>query len=350
MSNNNRYIVYAKLSVSLPDSTTYIYCNFPDALPLSDLGANLVKPYKINERTVNQVLELRHGNAVKTWAMDKVSNATFSEREYDRLVRVYESEKIKLPTKRQLEKKAEQLHKLATQPMTESDINAMLLRKSQLASNKLTGTALTMERSRLAQARTLALRRQDHEEVKQLDERIAELDLEKREKKEEGSVEDLLAKVNERNRKANAETLKNIAAREERKRRERKLAMAANGGSATPKLLGSRYVAFFCFFLHVDSSPIMGSRKLVVKTNLTNLSSFNYSPFDSARCSTDQGHQDSQHQNLETLHEASHLCYLPLLPLSLPRHLHRNPPPASRTASRPTYWIRSRLILGISST
>ncbi|KAK7683685.1 hypothetical protein QCA50_013061 [Cerrena zonata] len=207
-----------------------------------NLGANLVKPYKINERTVNQVLELRHGSAVRTWSMDKVSNASFSEREYDRLVRVYEAEKLKVPTKRQLEKKAEQLHKLSTQPMTESDINAILLRKSQLASNKLTGTALTMERSRLAQARTLAYRRQDQEEVKQLDERIAELDLtiesERKGRREESSVEDLLAKVNERNRRANAETLKNIAAREEKKRRERKLAMA--NGSATPRLLGSR--------------------------------------------------------------------------------------------------------------
>jgi RNA polymerase-associated protein RTF1 len=110
-----------------------------------------------------------------------------------------------------------------------------------------------MERSRLAQARTLAYRRQDQEEVKQLDERIAELDLtiesERKGRREESSVEDMLAKVNERNRRANAETLKNIAAREEKKRRERKLAMA--NGSATPRLLGSRYV--FPYLLSLGS-------------------------------------------------------------------------------------------------
>ena len=116
----------------------------------------------------------------------------------------------------------------------QSDINAILARKSQLASHKLSGTALTMERSRLAQARTLASRRQDHDEVKQLDARIAELDEQRgRGRGEENkagenggsgaetSVEDLLAKVNERNRKANAETRRNVAAREEKKRRER---------------------------------------------------------------------------------------------------------------------------------
>ena len=78
-----------------------------------------MKPYKINERTINQVLELKHGTAVKTWAMDKVSNAPFTDREYDRLIRVCELDNLKLPTKRQLEKKAEQMHKLVSQPMTE---------------------------------------------------------------------------------------------------------------------------------------------------------------------------------------------------------------------------------------
>lgn len=42
-----------------------------------DLGANLTRPYKINERTVNQTLELKHGKSVKAFYMDKVSNAAF---------------------------------------------------------------------------------------------------------------------------------------------------------------------------------------------------------------------------------------------------------------------------------
>ena len=44
---------------------------------LQDLGAHLVRPYKINERTVDQLLELKHGKSVKTFYMDKVSNAVF---------------------------------------------------------------------------------------------------------------------------------------------------------------------------------------------------------------------------------------------------------------------------------
>jgi RNA polymerase-associated protein RTF1 len=44
---------------------------------LLDLGAELSKPYKVNNQLVNQTLELKHGMAVKAFQMDKVSNVGF---------------------------------------------------------------------------------------------------------------------------------------------------------------------------------------------------------------------------------------------------------------------------------
>lgn len=44
---------------------------------LRDLGPDLVKPYKVNDKTVNQALELRHGKSVRLFNMDKVSNGPF---------------------------------------------------------------------------------------------------------------------------------------------------------------------------------------------------------------------------------------------------------------------------------
>jgi RNA polymerase-associated protein RTF1 len=44
---------------------------------VTNLGANLTRPYKVNEATVNQTLELKHGKSVKTFHMDKVSNTAF---------------------------------------------------------------------------------------------------------------------------------------------------------------------------------------------------------------------------------------------------------------------------------
>ncbi|KAH9903486.1 plus-3-domain-containing protein [Cubamyces lactineus] len=200
-----------------------------------DIAPNLVKPYKVNEVMVNQELELKHGDSTRRFAMDKVSNAPFDQKEFERLVKSCEADKVKLPTKRQLEKKAAQMHKLVTQPKTESDVAAMLARKQAIQASKQSPAALAMERSRLHQARTLALRRQDYAEVSEIDGRLAQLAAlaPQREAQREPSSSDMLAKLNERNRKANQEAVRKAERAElERKRRERTL----RAGTATPTL------------------------------------------------------------------------------------------------------------------
>ena len=89
----------------------------------------------------------------------------------------------------------------------QNDIAAMLRRKSQLQGDagKSQANRVTLEKARLVQARTLALRRNDKEEAAMFDAQLAELAVEsspaKPEPTEDASA--LLAKVNERNRKAN---------------------------------------------------------------------------------------------------------------------------------------------------
>ncbi|KAF9463231.1 hypothetical protein BDZ94DRAFT_1298003 [Collybia nuda] len=188
---------------------------------VSNLGADLVKPYKINDKTVNQTVDLKHGKSERTFNMDKISNAAFLPKEFERLVKVCTAEEVKLPTRRDLEKKITQMNRLIAQPVTESDINAMLARKSQLQVNKPLGLT-TMEKSRLNQARTLAQRRHDFAEVAEIDAQLAELAASTTERHNREPV-DLLAKVNERNRKANMEAVRKAEiAESERKRRERK--------------------------------------------------------------------------------------------------------------------------------
>ena len=80
----------------------------------------------------------------------------------------------------------------------------MLARKSQLQSNKYSSAGMTMETSRLNQARTLAGRRIDQAEVAVID-KLEELaakmaDFGDKVVEEEGT--DLMTKVNERNRKS----------------------------------------------------------------------------------------------------------------------------------------------------
>jgi len=70
----NLYIAFARLRVRiiLPSSIFLLK-------PVVDLAADLVKPYKINDQTVNQAFELKHGNSVRTFPMDKVSNSPFTQ-------------------------------------------------------------------------------------------------------------------------------------------------------------------------------------------------------------------------------------------------------------------------------
>jgi RNA polymerase-associated protein RTF1 len=116
----------------------------------------------------------------------------------------------------------------------QSDVTAMLARKSELQTGKPTGQSATMERSRLNQARTLALRRQDFKEVGTIDQQLSELPAATGTREEE--ISDMLAKVNERNRKANLDAVRKSEIQEaERKRRDRKLQAAARAsGTSTP--------------------------------------------------------------------------------------------------------------------
>jgi RNA polymerase-associated protein RTF1 len=46
---------------------------------LEDLSKEQVKPYKVNDKLVNQVFELKHGKSIRTFMMEKVSNAGFQQ-------------------------------------------------------------------------------------------------------------------------------------------------------------------------------------------------------------------------------------------------------------------------------
>ena len=130
----------------------------------------------------------------------------------------------------------------------------MLKRKSELQgeTGKPQANWATLERARLMQARTLAMRRNDKAEVATLDAQLAELAVEsapvQSESTEEASA--ILAKVNERNRKANLEAIRRAELQEaDRKRRERRIGTpTAFDPSArlrtVPRMFASRYGYF----------------------------------------------------------------------------------------------------------
>ncbi|KAH9052380.1 plus-3-domain-containing protein [Lactarius vividus] len=186
------------------------------------------KHYKINDNiTCNLALELKYGSSIDVFPMDKLRRHTL-QAELGRFKLTWEASRIKLPMKRELEKKTNQMAKLVSQPMTESDIAAMLRAKSQLQGESGKPQAANwakLERARLTQLRTLAVRRNDKAEVTVLDAQLADLAVESPPAPTDSTdASALLAKVNERNRKANLEAIRRAELQEaERKRRERRL-------------------------------------------------------------------------------------------------------------------------------
>ncbi|KAF9065277.1 hypothetical protein BDP27DRAFT_1332186 [Rhodocollybia butyracea] len=207
---------------------------------ISHLAEETIKPYKIEEKMFDRQAELVHGSARKLFSLDRISNSKFTEKEFHRLQAVCNKERVSIPTKTEIETKLAEMARLINQRYTESDISNMLEKNRSLTSQRPSGWA-TLERSRLNQARTLAQRRQDLKELAELDAQIVEFDAmygssangtSTGDKGESGKGSDVLMKLSEKNRKANAEAVRRAEQQEaERKRRERKLAKSGSGTS-----------------------------------------------------------------------------------------------------------------------
>jgi len=187
-----------------------------------DIASEPVEPYPLNGKTVNQLIDVRHGAQAKLFHMSKVSCGTFTEKEFERLIRQLEADKIKPPTRAKLEKKGEAIHNMDSKPKTEAEIAAMIARQRDIRKAP-TNSELYSKKSSLNTQRSLAAKRQERDEVARLNRLITEIEeeLQSREDKKRkqpaeqntwtstpGVSLDVLARVNERNRKANLESMR----------------------------------------------------------------------------------------------------------------------------------------------
>jgi len=156
--------------------------------------------------------------------MMKTSCAPFTDREFNRLMRTFEAEKVKPPTKSKLEKKAEQIRAIDSRPRTDAEISQMIARQKELR-NQPTHNELYSKRAQLNMQRTLAQKRADRAEVDKLTAEIVEID-----EVMKGSAPaatdagtsqlDTLARLNERNRRLNIESMRKAEAEAARRKRE----------------------------------------------------------------------------------------------------------------------------------
>ncbi|KAH7106803.1 plus-3-domain-containing protein [Auriculariales sp. MPI-PUGE-AT-0066] len=220
------------------------------AINNSDGGQNVYRVCRINAvvetshsytfegKRVNEMLELQHGNAKRPFPMDKISDSGFTDREFDRLVATHSQERVELPTLRDVEQKEEHLRTLANKLWTEADIQEHLAQKRAKLGAQLSSAQFAIQRGNLRSAIQLAEKRGDVNEINELKSKLQMLELDnaahvESTKRERDEDEDIIAKVNKRNRLLNEEAVKkNEAAEAERKRRDR---LAKSSKNSTPR-------------------------------------------------------------------------------------------------------------------
>ncbi|KAJ7078218.1 hypothetical protein C8R44DRAFT_896031 [Mycena epipterygia] len=191
------------------------------------------QPYKLGDRMTDHLFELKHGDAAKIGQMDNTSSAPWTAYEFKRLVDTCATQRVPMPTRKDVDEHFTETQELITRLVTEMDINDMVTRWYQLVAQGTPVTSIVAERSRLMTQLTLAQRRQDWTEVAAID--VIDAQLTKVEAPMGNVPDDRLARVNERNRKANLEAVRCTEVLEAKcKCRERK--NRGKAGASVPEL------------------------------------------------------------------------------------------------------------------
>ncbi|KAK9325725.1 hypothetical protein V1517DRAFT_145785 [Lipomyces orientalis] len=189
------------------------------------------KTYTFMNRTVNSSLLVTHGSSEKIFEMGVCSDKPFTEEEFDTWKNAVSSDKLSLPSKRLVDSKFQQLQKMRERTLTPDEINAMIDLRQLLSSNLPTNAVI--QKTMLNQKRLIAMNNGDMEEVAEIDSQIKAIDQRQTVKLSTTVLESplqMLAKVNERNRRANQDEIRKAEIKATEVRRK---AMLANKSQVT---------------------------------------------------------------------------------------------------------------------
>lgn len=163
------------------------------------------KLYSFMGRAVDECLVVSHGQSERVFEMGFCSDSPVTSDEFDFWKSTLEKADLSLPSVRRLEHKAEELRSLKKHQLTPAEVNDMIARRQELAGSG--GANSVLEKLSLQQQRTAALEEGDQEKIQAIDRKIEAIDrgLSKLQQRHDT---DKLAKVNERNRKANLDEIR----------------------------------------------------------------------------------------------------------------------------------------------
>ncbi|KAM0748359.1 plus-3-domain-containing protein [Meredithblackwellia eburnea MCA 4105] len=162
-------------------------------------------------------LILRHASAVREFKMDAVSNSAFETKEFIRLAKTLENDKMSLPSMNEAEKLKTALSKRSEYIMTEADLAQQLAKKNKV--NPAQGKA------RLLIQRDFFRQSGDLDRVNEINAQLALLEAPAPADGHE-TESDRMRKLNERNRATNREEIKKAEARGQDERRRQAEALA----------------------------------------------------------------------------------------------------------------------------
>lgn len=178
--------------------------------------------YKINETATNKAAILRYGKNEKTFRLDVISNAAFTQKEFDRWIETMREEHQPIITMRAAESRIRAWRELEARPLSDEIISAMVAAKRELGAAPRN---LVAERTMLIHQREEALNSANTAEVERIEEELSQLENEMASQSSRGAAESrlhALAELNRRNRRMN------VAAAREADRKNLKRSVAEN--------------------------------------------------------------------------------------------------------------------------
>ncbi|KAK9237898.1 hypothetical protein V1525DRAFT_388083 [Lipomyces kononenkoae] len=189
------------------------------------------KTYTFMNRTVNTSLLVTHGTSEKIFEMGVCSDKPFTEEEFDTWKHAVRHDKLSLPSRRQIDSKFQQLQKMRERTLSPEEVNTMIDIRQLLSSNLPTNAVI--QKTMLNQKRLIALNNGDMEEVAEIDRQINAIDQRQTIKLSNVGLDSplqMLAKVNERNRRANQDEIRKAEIKATEVRRK---AMLSNKSQVT---------------------------------------------------------------------------------------------------------------------
>ncbi|KTW25871.1 hypothetical protein T552_03145 [Pneumocystis carinii B80] len=176
------------------------------------------KIYSFEGILSNQKLECIHGASVKTFEITFVSNSAITQNEFDKWTQQLKEDKIATPKKSLIEKKITELSLMTQHKLTDLEISDMIARRKAL--QKIPRN-IAIEKTQLKKTRDIAIAHGDEKEAQRLTEKLNTLEELSEKRRYVLTNSDKFAKLNEKNRKANLDTIRQAEIQANKERREK---------------------------------------------------------------------------------------------------------------------------------